>query len=116
VEPLERAIAGAKGWITGLRADQSPDRAEAGLVNVDVNHGLIKVSPLFDWTREAVLEFTRKHNVPLNPLHEKGFASIGCAPCTRAIRPGEPERAGRWWWEESEKKECGLHTRVTGRG
>ena len=110
VEPLNRALAGAKGWITGLRADQSAYRGETTLVEVDAERGVLKLSPLLDWTREAVLAFAREHDVPLNPLHAKGFASIGCAPCTRAIAPGEPERAGRWWWEQG-KTECGLHLR-----
>ncbi len=109
VEPLNRALAGAAGWITGLRADQSAHRGEIGLVTADPGRGLLKLSPLQDWTREAVRTFAGAHGVPTNPLHEKGFASIGCAPCTRAIRPGEPERAGRWWWEDEGKKECGLH-------
>jgi sulfate adenylyltransferase large subunit/thioredoxin-dependent adenylylsulfate APS reductase len=110
VEPLNRALAGAAGWITGLRADQSAHRETTALVTVDTERGLIKLNPLHDWTREALLRFADAHAVPRNPLHAKGFASIGCAPCTRAIRPGEPERAGRWWWEDESKKECGLHT------
>jgi sulfate adenylyltransferase large subunit/phosphoadenylyl-sulfate reductase (thioredoxin) len=109
VEPLNRALAGAAGWITGLRADQSAHRETIGLVAADPGRGLLKLSPLHDWTREMVATFAGAHRVPANPLHEKGFASIGCAPCTRAIRPGEPERAGRWWWEDESKKECGLH-------
>jgi sulfate adenylyltransferase large subunit/thioredoxin-dependent adenylylsulfate APS reductase len=112
VEPLNRALAGAKGWITGLRADQSAYRGEMPLVDVDAERGALKLSPLFDWTREAVLAFAREHEVPINPLHAKGYASIGCAPCTRAIAPGDPERAGRWWWEQG-KTECGLHLRRT---
>ena len=111
VEPLDRALAGAAGWITGLRADQSAHREAIGPVAADLGRGLLKLSPLHDWTREMVRTFAGAHQVPANPLHEKGFASIGCAPCTRAIRPGEPERAGRWWWEDESKKECGLHTR-----
>jgi sulfate adenylyltransferase large subunit/thioredoxin-dependent adenylylsulfate APS reductase len=111
VEPLGRALVGAAGWITGLRADQSAHRSEAGLVAADTERGLLKLSPLHDWTREEVLRFADANAVPRNALHEKGFASIGCAPCTRAIRPGEPERAGRWWWEDESKKECGLHLR-----
>jgi phosphoadenylyl-sulfate reductase (thioredoxin) len=111
VEPLNRALAGASGWITGLRADQSAHRGAIGLVAADPGRGLLKLSPLHDWTRETVRTFAGTHAVPTNPLHDKGFASIGCAPCTRAIRPGEPERAGRWWWEDESKKECGLHTR-----
>jgi phosphoadenosine phosphosulfate reductase len=115
VEPLNRALAGAAAWITGIRAGQSEARREAGLVNVDWDRGILKFNPLFDWTREAVLSFTRDHDVPVNALHAEGFASIGCAPCTRAIAPGESERAGRWWWEEDGKKECGLHERGAGR-
>ncbi len=111
VEPLGRALAGAAGWITGLRADQSAHRGQAGLVAADAERGLLKLSPLHDWTREAVLRFADEHAVPRNALHAKGFASIGCAPCTRAIRPGEPERAGRWWWEDESRQECGLHVR-----
>ncbi len=109
VEPLNRALAGARGWVTGLRAGQSADRASVDLVSVDAERGLLKLNPLIDWTREATLAYADAHQVPLNPLHGTGFLSIGCAPCTRAIAPGEPERAGRWWWEEEEKKECGLH-------
>jgi len=109
VEPLRRALDGAAGWITGLRAEQSADRALLDLAVVDAAHGVIKINPLFDWTRERVAAFVRQHDVPYNPLHDRGFLSIGCAPCTRAVAPGEPERAGRWWWEQSDKKECGLH-------
>jgi phosphoadenosine phosphosulfate reductase len=109
VEPLGRALAGAAAWITGLRANQSEDRAETSLAVMDPKRRLFKVSPLFDWTREEVLSFIREHQVPHSSLHDRGFASIGCAPCTRPITPGEPERAGRWWWEQNEKKECGLH-------
>jgi sulfate adenylyltransferase large subunit/thioredoxin-dependent adenylylsulfate APS reductase len=109
VEPLGRALAGVAGWITGLRAEQSAHRGAVGLVGFDAERGVIKLNPLYDWTREAVRSFAAAKRVPTNPLHEKGFASIGCAPCTRAIRPGEPERAGRWWWEDESKKECGLH-------
>jgi phosphoadenosine phosphosulfate reductase len=111
VEPLNRALDGARAWIVGLRADQSSHRQGMGLVTADAERGLIKVSPFFDWARDAVLNFAEKNAIPINPLHAKGFASIGCAPCTRAIAPGEPERAGRWWWEQEEKKECGLHNR-----
>ncbi len=108
VEPLNRALAGAAAWIVGLRADQSGHRGATALTAVDAR-GLLKFSPLFDWTREAVQSYVAAHRIPLNPLHGSGFASIGCAPCTRAIAPGEPERAGRWWWEQDGKKECGLH-------
>ena len=109
VEPLQRALAGAATWITGLRADQSDDRAGTSFAVIDPDRQLIKVSPLFDWRREQVLSFIREHSVPYSSLHDRGFASIGCAPCTRPIAPGEPERTGRWWWEQEEKKECGLH-------
>jgi phosphoadenosine phosphosulfate reductase len=81
-----------------------------GLATADAERGLIKLNPLFDWTREQLLMFVSDHDLPVNPLHAQGFASIGCAPCTRALAPGEPERAGRWWWEEESKKECGLHS------
>jgi phosphoadenosine phosphosulfate reductase len=109
VEPLNRALTGAQAWIAGLRADQSAHRADLALVEADAARGLIKLNPLFDRTRDTLLAFASKHDVPLNPLHARGFVSIGCAPCTRAIAPGEPERAGRWWWEDETKKECGLH-------
>jgi phosphoadenosine phosphosulfate reductase len=106
---LARALDGSAAWITGLRADQSADRAQVPPALFDEERRLIKVNPLFDWTRERTREFVRAHDVPCNALHERGFLSIGCAPCTRAVMPGEPERAGRWWWEQSQKKECGLH-------
>src|ERR1700729_3840665 len=109
VAPLARALDGSAAWITGLRADQSADRARVLPALFDEQRGLLKVNPLFDWTRERAREFVRAHDVPCNTLHERGFLSIGCAPCTRAVMPGEPERAGRWWWEQSQKKECGLH-------
>ena len=111
VEPLERALSGAQAWITGLRGEQSAFRKDMALVSADVSRGLIKVNPLFDQTREQVLAFTTQHGVPINPLHGRGFASIGCAPCTRPIASGEPERAGRWWWEDEGTQECGLHAR-----
>jgi phosphoadenosine phosphosulfate reductase len=108
VEPLNRALAGAVGWIVGLRADQSEHRRGAALLTLD-ERNLFKLSPLFDWTREEVWNFASANRVPVSPLHAQGFASIGCAPCTRAIAPGDPERAGRWWWEQNGNKECGLH-------
>ena len=110
LEPLARALAGAQGWITGLRADQSAYRRGIAFVAVDPERGFLKLSPLADWTRAAVQDFAAAHEVPTNPLHQQGFVSIGCAPCTRAIRPDEPERAGRWWWEDDGRKECGLHS------
>jgi phosphoadenosine phosphosulfate reductase len=109
VAPLARALDGSAAWVTGLRAGQSADRARLLPALFDDERGLIKVNPLFDWTRERTHEFVRAHDVPCNALHERGFLSIGCAPCTRAVMAGEPERAGRWWWEQSQKKECGLH-------
>jgi phosphoadenosine phosphosulfate reductase len=114
VAPLARALDGGAAWITGIRADQSADRAQFSPVSFDQQHRLIKVNPLFDWTRERTSEFVRTHHVPYNVLHDRGFLSIGCAPCTRAVAPGETERAGRWWWEQSEKKECGLHVAGSG--
>lgn len=115
VEPLGRALAGAEAWVTGLRAGQSAGRGAVELAAWDEGHGLWKVAPLFDWTREQVAAFCAAENVPVNELHAKGFLSIGCEPCTRAVRPGEPERAGRWWWENDEAKECGLHVAADGR-
>ena len=109
VVPLNRALSEARAWITGLRADQSAHRQDMALLTRDAARQLIKLNPLFDQTRDQVMAFATANAVPINALHAKGFASIGCAPCTRAIAPGEPERAGRWWWEEEEKKECGLH-------
>jgi phosphoadenosine phosphosulfate reductase len=109
VEPLNRALHNASGWVTGLRADQSQHRAAIAFAGVDEARALIKINPLFDWTRGRSVDFTRQHNVPVNTLHAAGFLSIGCAPCTRAVQSGEPERAGRWWWEDGGKNECGLH-------
>ena len=109
VEPLGRALDGATGWITGVRAEQSWERATTPYAAVDSARDLIKLNPLLDWTRERVVAFVHEHGIPYNPLHDEGFLSIGCAPCTRAVKPGEPERAGRWWWEQEDKKECGLH-------
>jgi phosphoadenosine phosphosulfate reductase len=115
VVPLGRALTGAAGWITGLRADQSRNRAVTPVAAFDDTHKLIKISPLADWHRDDVVQYVAAHDIPHNPLHDRGFLSIGCAPCTRAVRPGEPERAGRWWWETEEKKECGLHLRPIAR-
>ncbi|KIC93950.1 phosphoadenosine phosphosulfate reductase [Flavihumibacter solisilvae] len=108
VEPLNRALKGAKVWVTGLRAEQSENRHNLPFAEWDEAHQLIKVNPLLDWTLEQMLAFIEEQNIPYNALHDKGFPSIGCAPCTRAIEPGEDIRAGRWWWEASQK-ECGLH-------
>ncbi|MGZ3778809.1 MAG: phosphoadenylyl-sulfate reductase [Mucilaginibacter sp.] len=109
VEPLNRALAGNKCWVTGIRAEQSADRQSMGNLEWDEQHNLIKFHPIFDWTLDQVKEYIRVHNVPYNTLHDRGFPSIGCQPCTRAIQPGEDFRAGRWWWEDQSKKECGLH-------
>jgi phosphoadenosine phosphosulfate reductase len=111
VEPLGRALTGAVAWITDMRADQSPDRALISCASVDQQYQLIKVNPLFDWTRDQVVAYVHDRCIPYNPLHDRGFLSIGCEPCTRAVAPGKAERAGRWWWEQDEKTECGLHAR-----
>jgi phosphoadenosine phosphosulfate reductase len=108
-EPLRRALAGADAWITGLRAEQSQHRHSTPLAEVDEQHGLIKINPLADWRGRDLARHIADHRIPYNVLHDRGFPSIGCAPCTRAVRVGEPERAGRWWWETDQKKECGLH-------
>lgn len=115
VEPLGRALAGAEIWITGLRAEQSAARASVTFAAPDPAFGLLKVNPLMDWTREATLDYANAVGAPLNVLHARGFPSIGCAPCTRAVAPGEPERAGRWWWEQDGARECGLHVGADGR-
>lgn len=109
VEPLQRALKGKKAWITGMRAEQSETRAELPLQSFDKGNGLEKFNPLADWTEAEVWAFIRLNDVPYSKLHEKGYPSIGCAPCTRAIQPGEHVRAGRWWWESADGKECGLH-------
>ena len=109
VEPLRRALAPNAVWITGLRAEHSAARQSLDVIEWDEANQIIKYNPLLHWTFEKVLEYINEHNVPYNSLHDKGFVSIGCAPCTRAIKPGEDFRAGRWWWEDESKKECGLH-------
>lgn len=112
VEPLRRALSDKRAWITGLRRAQAVTRASLPKIEVDDAHNAIyKLNPLADWTEEQVWEYIRAHDVPYNALHDQGFPSIGCAPCTRAIAPGEDIRAGRWWWEAPEHKECGLHVR-----
>ncbi len=115
IAPLRRTLQGAAAWVTGLRADQSDGRAATPLAAPDEGFGVLKVSPLVDWSREAVVAFVEANGVPVNALHGQGFPSIGCQPCTRAVRPGEPERAGRWWWEADGKRECGLHLAPDGR-
>jgi phosphoadenosine phosphosulfate reductase len=111
VEPLQRALKDASVWITGLRADQSSDRGTVKMVEWDEQYQLIKYNPIINWSLSEVNDFIERNNVPVNSLHKKGFPSIGCAPCTRAVLPGEDLRAGRWWWESS-NKECGLHERM----
>jgi phosphoadenosine phosphosulfate reductase len=111
VRPLKRALAGAAGWVTGLRRDQSAERAHVPFAAWDAEHALVKINPMADWTLERLEAYIAEHDVPVNPLHARGFPSIGCQPCTRAILPGEDIRAGRWWWENEDGKECGLHNR-----
>ncbi|HKK61154.1 MAG TPA: phosphoadenylyl-sulfate reductase [Bacteroidales bacterium] len=111
VESLQRAFSGKKAWISGLRKDQTVSRFFSKLVEWDDVNNLIKLNPLINWTEKDVWEYIKDNNVPYNPLHKKGFVSIGCQPCTRAIKEGEDFRAGRWWWEDQEQKECGLHKR-----
>jgi phosphoadenosine phosphosulfate reductase len=114
VDPLNRALAGLDAWSTGLRRDGG--RARAGIAKVEsdpAGGGTVKLNPLADWTREQVWAYARANAVPIHPLYEQGYTTIGCAPCTRAVLPGEEERAGRWWWEADPDKECGLHTRLT---
>ena len=109
VEPLNRALAGAKVWVTGLRAGQSANRKVMPALEWDEGRGLYKYNPLIKWSYEEMMEYIHRYDIPYNRLHEEGFLSIGCAPCTRAIAPGEDARAGRWWWEQTQK-ECGLHS------
>ena len=108
IEPLNRALQGADVWITGLRAEQSENRADMPMIEWDAQKNLYKINPLIDWSFETLEQYLADNKIPQNPLHKKGFISIGCAPCTRAIAEGEHPRAGRWWWENSQK-ECGLH-------
>ncbi|OGU46941.1 MAG: phosphoadenosine phosphosulfate reductase [Ignavibacteria bacterium GWB2_36_8] len=109
VEPLNRALAGMQAWITGIRAEHSVTRQEMNKIEWDEIHRVFKFHPLLDWSTQKVKDYIKKHNVPYNLLHDKGFVSIGCSPCTRAVIEGEDFRAGRWWWEDNTKKECGLH-------
>ena len=109
VVPLKKALAGKAIWITGLRAEHSPGRHEMQILEWDEVNQIIKYNPLLHWTTEEVKAYINKNYIPYNALHDRGFVSIGCAPCTRAIKPGEDFRAGRWWWEDQSKKECGLH-------
>lgn len=112
VEPFKRAIEGYAAWVTGVRREQSAARAQAQPVEWDSEHGLYKISPLLDWSETEIWQYIRARKLPYNSLHNRQFPSIGCHPCTRAIQPGESRRAGRWWWEQSESRECGLHPRV----
>src|SRR5438093_438072 len=112
VQPLRRALAGKKSWITGLRREQSQARQTLQLEGWDDANGLIKINPLLEWSNDDVWAYIKEHDVPYNALHDRGYPSIGCAPCTRAVQPGEDSRAGRWWWEAS-SKECGLHQHKT---
>lgn len=109
IEPLKRALKGKSAWITGLRREQSPTRQDLGNQEFDADNGLMKFNPLIEWTEAEVWEYIRSNDVPYNALHDQRYPSIGCAPCTRAITVGEDVRAGRWWWENPESKECGLH-------
>ncbi|MBB1248487.1 phosphoadenylyl-sulfate reductase [Rhizobium sp. G21] len=109
VKPLARALTGASVWVTGLRRGQSGNRADTPFVEYDAERNLLKVNPLADWDLDRINCLVADEAVPINPLHSRGYPSIGCEPCTRAIKPGESERAGRWWWENDEKRECGLH-------
>jgi phosphoadenosine phosphosulfate reductase len=116
VLPLRRALIGSAGWITGLRRDQATSRTSTPKIARDLSNGLIwKVAPLADWTGAQVWQYVRAHGLPYNPLHDEGYESIGCAPCTRPVAPGEDERSGRWWWEEADAaRECGLHVLAPG--
>lgn len=109
IKPLKRALSTLDIWISGLRREQSPTRSDMKLLEWDENNALLKVNPLIEWTEKDCWDYVKKNNIPYNTLHDKGFLSIGCQPCTRAIEKGEDIRAGRWWWEDPESKECGLH-------
>ena len=112
VEPLSRALQSLSGWVTGMRREQSVTRSDLTAVERDdLNGGIIKINPLLNWTEEQLLDYSAVHHLPQNRLFSQGYRSVGCAPCTRAVQPGEDARAGRWWWENPENKECGLHRR-----
>ena len=119
VRPLNKALAGASGWITGLRREQAISRKSVAFADFDASMGLVKINPIADWTLPQLEAYIAEHAIPVNALHAQGFPSIGCAPCTRAIRPGQDPRAGRWWWEQEDAsfahKECGLHDRPVAR-
>lgn len=112
IEPWKRAMEGMEAWITGIRKDQSVTRKDNKVVEFDKEYNLIKISPLLNWTEKEVWNYIHSNNVPYNILHDKGYPSIGCAPCTRAVEKGENPRNGRWWWENPETRECGLHLHV----
>jgi phosphoadenosine phosphosulfate reductase len=112
IVPFKRVIQGYAAWVTGVRREQSKTRSEGQSIEWDAQHGLQKISPLLDWTEEQIWAYIRARKLPYNSLHDKQYPSIGCAPCTRAVLPGEDNRAGRWWWENAESRECGLHPRV----
>ena len=112
VEPLSRALKGLAGWVTGMRRDQGVTRSDLKAIERDdLNGGILKINPLIDWSEEQLLNYILEHRLPKNRLYSQGYRSIGCAPCTRAVEPGEDARAGRWWWENAEHKACGLHRR-----
>jgi phosphoadenosine phosphosulfate reductase len=110
VEPLNRALENVDCWITGLRAEHSENRKDMSMTEIDAQRNIVKVHPIFNWSLEQVKNEIKEFNIPYNSLHDKGFVSIGCQPCTRAVKEGEDFRAGRWWWENTDKKECGLHS------
>lgn len=112
VKPLKRVLSTVDAWICGLRRDQSQTRQEIEIFEWDINHSIYKINPIAFWTEDMVWEYIKKHNIPYSNLYRNGFPSIGCQPCTRAIKPGEDVRSGRWWWENPDKKECGLHIRL----
>ena len=116
IKPLKRALSGQKSWLTGQRAEQSITREALQIQEFDAGNGLEKFNPIADWTFDDVKQYIAQYNVPYNPLHDKGYPSIGCEPCTRAIKPDEDIRAGRWWWESKDSKECGLHITVDATG
>lgn len=111
VEPFKRAVAGYSAWVTGVRREQSESRRQTPLIERDAQVGIAKISPLLDWTDEQIWTYIHAHQLFYSPLHDRGFPSIGCAPCTRAIEPGQDQRSGRWWWEQPDSRECGLHPR-----
>jgi len=112
MEPLKRALSGLDAWMTGLRREQAVTRAQAQKLEIDGEHGgIVKLNPLADWTGRQIWDYIKQHKVPYNRLHDRGYPSIGCAPCTRAVQAVEEGRAGRWWWEEPETRECGLHVK-----